>query len=359
LGGFVNFARLPGTQIMNPYISDILSQPAALRNAVDNFSPYLLDSIQKSLDAGEFDRIIITGMGASYNAAYPAYLEFIHLSIPVMLVNAAELLHYMDGLIGPRTLLWINSQSGSSVELLRLLERIASNPPACILACVNDETSPLASAADICLPIHAGPETMVSTKTYLNTLAINLLAAHQLRGQDIASLQRATLTVADRIEAYLTGWQAHVQELDSALGDFETLFLLGRGPSMSTVWNGSLINKEAAKYPLEGMHAADFRHGPLELVTPGFTALVFAGSTATIILNRKLALEIAENGGRAIWIDTKIDPNLPTISIPETDDTLRPLSEILPLQLLTLVLAGRKNVSAGQFRIIEKVTKVE
>lgn len=344
---------------MNPYISDILSQPAALRDAANNFSLHLLDSVQKRLNAGEFDRIVMTGMGASYNAGYPAYLELTRLPIPVMLVNAAELLHYTGGLVGTRTLLWINSQSGRSVELLRLLERIVSTPPACILVCVNDETSPLASAADICLPIHAGPETMVSTKTYVNTLGTNLLAALQLNGRNIGPLKQAMLTAADQIEGYLTDWQAHVQELDSSLGDFETLILLGRGPSMSTVWNGSLINKEAAKYPLEGMNAADFRHGPLELVTSGFTAIVFAGPATTIDLNRKLALEIAENGGGAIWIATKIDPDLPTISIPETEESLRPLIEILPMQLLTLVLAARNDISAGQFRIIEKVTRVE
>ncbi len=344
---------------MNPYISDILSQPAALRNTVNNFSLHPLESVLQSLNTGEFDRIVITGMGASYNAAYPAYLELTRLSIPVMLVNAAELLHYMDGLIGTCTLLWVNSQSGRSAELLHLLERIKPNPPACILAFVNDEASPLASAADVCLPIHAGPETMVSTKTYINTLAMNLLATQQLTGRDIEPIKRAMLTAADGIEIYLSDWQAHVQKLDSILGNFETLILLGRGPSMSTVWNGSLINKEAAKYPLEGMNAADFRHGPLELAMPGFTALIFAGSTSTLELNRRLALEIVKNGGRAIWIDTKTDPALSTIPIPEVAEAVHPLVEILPMQMLTLVLAARKNVKAGQFRIIEKVTARE
>jgi glucosamine--fructose-6-phosphate aminotransferase (isomerizing) len=344
---------------MNPYISDIIYQPTALRKVVNSFSLHPLASFHQRLRAGEFDRIVITGMGASYNAAYPAYLELTHLSIPVILVNAAELLHYMDGLIGTRTILWANSQSGRSIELLRLLERIESKSPACILASTNDVTSPLASAADICLPIHAGPETMVSTKTYINMLAMNLLATQQLTGRDIEPLKRAMLAAAGKIEAYLRDWQTHVQKLDSILGDFETLILLGRGPSMGTVWNGSLINKEAAKYPLEGMNAADFRHGPLELVSPGLAALVFAGPATTIEFNRKLALEIIEHGGHAFWVDTISDPELPTILIPDTDESVLPLAEILPVQMLTLVLAVRRNVIAGQFRIVGKVTTVE
>ena len=124
---------------MNPYISDILSQPAALRDAVQKFSTAPLAPITERLQSGDFDRLVITGMGASYNAAYPAYLQLTGLPIPVMLVNAAELVHYMDGLIGTRTMLWANSQSGRSAELLHLLQRIEPTPPACILASVNDD----------------------------------------------------------------------------------------------------------------------------------------------------------------------------------------------------------------------------
>jgi hypothetical protein len=43
--------------------------------------------------------------------------------------------------------------------------------------------------ADICLPIHAGPESTVITKIYVNMLAVDLLAAHQLVGQDVEPLK--------------------------------------------------------------------------------------------------------------------------------------------------------------------------
>ncbi|MGD8402871.1 MAG: SIS domain-containing protein [Anaerolineales bacterium] len=344
---------------MNPYISDILSQPAALRNAINNFSLSSLDPIRQRLNAGEFDRIVITGMGASYNAAYPAYLELTSLPIPVTLVNAAELLHYMDGLIGSRTLFWANSQSGRSVELLRLLERNESNPPAYILTSVNDETSPLASFADICLPIYAGSETTVSTKTYINTLAVNLLAAHFLTGDDLEALKKEILLTADRMETYLTDWQKHVSTLDTLLGEFKTLILIGRGASMSAVWNGALINKEAAKFPLEGMHAADFRHGPMELISPDFLGLILAGSPTTFALNHNLATDIDKHNGRVIWIDSTPDTYLSTFIHPATTDLVRPIVEILPIQFLTIALAKRKNIQPGHFRVVSKVTMSE
>ena len=344
---------------MNPYISDILSQPAALRNAVENFSVSPLASIAARIQKGEFDRLVITGMGASFNAAYPAYIQLANLPVPVLHLNTAELVHYLSGLVGPRTLLWVNSQSGRSAEPLHLLDRIKSAPPACILACVNDETSPLASVSEICLPIHAGPETTVSTKTYTNTLAVNLLAAQYLTGNDVEALKKKILATADAMEAYLDDWQKHVSTLNALLGEFTTLMLIGRGASMGAVWNGSLTNKEAAKFSLEGMNAAEFRHGPLELAFPGFACLIFAGSDKTRTLNHKLASDILKNGGHVIWIDGTNDPGLPTFNIPCTDEITLPLLEILPTQWLTLVMAERKKIVAGQFQIISKVTNVE
>jgi len=344
---------------MNPYISDILSQPATMRSAVQAFSPAALCPLIEHIQGGDIDRIVMTGMGASYHAGTTACVHLSGLPVPVMLVNAAELVHYVSGQIGPRTLLWVNSQSGRSAELKNLLERISPRPPACLLAFVNDETSPLALAADICLPIHAGPEATVSTKTYLNTLAVNLLAARQVAGHEIEALKQKMLSVADGMEAWLDDWQVRVHELDALLGDFDELLILGRGASMSAVGCGALINKEAAKCAFEGMQAADFRHGPLELVAPGFRAMLFAGSQVTAALNRNLAFDIVGNGGQAIWLDVEPAPDLPTFLLPPASDLARPLVEILPMQLLTLAMAERKGIAPGEFRVVGKVTTTE
>jgi glucosamine--fructose-6-phosphate aminotransferase (isomerizing) len=128
---------------------------------------------------------------------------------------------------------------------------------------------------------------------------------------------------------------------------------------MSAVWNGSLTNKEAAKSAFEGMQAADFRHGPLEIVSEGVTALVFAGSSETSALNRDLAREIIFYGGKALWLDSIPDPEILTILFPQTSELVRPLAEILPMQMLTLAMANRKNLEAGKFRHVSKITDRE
>ena len=107
------------------------------------------------------------------------------------------------------------------------------------------------------------------------------------------------------------------------------------------------------------MNAADFRHGPLELVSPGFVTLFFAGSSETLQYNRNLALDVLKHSGRVLWIDAKKDVKLPTILIPDAEEIVLPLVEILPTQFLTLVMAERKDIKAGEFKIVGKVTTVE
>lgn len=340
---------------MNAYIQDILSQPATLRNALEHYAIPALEQIKLE----SFDRVILSGMGSSYYAAYPALMELSKQSISVQLVNAAELLHSFIRIIDAQSLLWLNSQSGRSAELVRLLEHVKPAPPRFLLTFVNDVSSPMGQRADTCIPIHAGEEATVSTKTYTNMLAVNLLAAVQLRGGTVEAVIREMHAAADQMESYLSGWETHVQALDSMLGEFDELYILGRGSSLSAVWNGSLNNKEAAKCSFEGMHAADFRHGPLEVVEPGVAALIFAGSAQTSALNRELAKDILSYGGKVIWVSSTPDPEIPTIRLPDTTELTRPLVEILPMQMLTLVMAQRKGLEAGHFRHVSKVTHRE
>jgi len=340
----------------NPYITDILSQPAALREALEHYPAEQIEPLRARLLRGNFSRIVLTGMGSSFFAAYPAWLNLLSLPIPAIHVNTAELLHYGQQLIDARTLLWINSQSGRSVEIVRLLEALKDRCPAFQLSMSNYLDSPLAQSADLAAPIHAGDEATVSTKTYTNMLAMLLLASTQLAGGDWPGLRQSMFKAATAIEAYLANWQEKVSELDMLLGEVDQLLILGRGASMGAAWNGSLINKEAAKCTFEGMNVADFRHGPMELASSRLTILVLEGAPKTSRMNRDLALEVTKLGGKVLWLASQPDPQLPTFLLPSVEENVRPLVEVLPFQTLTIIMAQKNGLEPGKFRNIGKVT---
>ncbi len=77
----------------SPYINDILCQPDALRKALASYPAGSLKNAAERLAKGEFDRIIITGMGASYMGTLPASEILSQSGLPVLWMDTADLLH--------------------------------------------------------------------------------------------------------------------------------------------------------------------------------------------------------------------------------------------------------------------------
>jgi glutamine---fructose-6-phosphate transaminase (isomerizing) len=342
-----------------PYIAEILSQPSVLHSALASLDLTPLLPLRESIARGQVERIVLTGMGASLYGAYPAWLALVQAGLLAYLVDAAELVHYARALVTPKTLLWVISQSGRSAELLHTLTPGALPQPKLLLALTNDLTSPLARSAQVVLPIDAPVELTVSTRTYLNTLAISQLSALVLAGLDpqpgLDQLQDAT----HKLGLYLSTWQEQVEQLVQAVGLPPNLAILGRGPSLAAVHTGALVQAEAAKYPALALNAAEFRHGPLELVRPDLTVLVLAGPGDTLPLNRRLAVEIDQLGGKVLWIAPTPEPELPWIEMPAARGLGLPLAEILPFQLLSLALAKQSGIEAGKFNFSGKITLQE
>ena len=87
--------------------------------------------------------------------------------------------------------------------------------------------------------------------------------------------------------------------------------------------------------------------------------IIFEGAERTAGLNRDLALDITRYGGHVLWIAPELDLTLPTLLLPAVSDLARPLVEILPLQMLSLVMAQRKGIEPGIFRYVGKITLQE
>jgi len=263
-----------------PFLTDLLAQPAALRDAVTHFDPTLLADLR----AGKYERIVVTAMGGSHFAGVPAWLSLVSAGLPVWHIDASVLLHDAISLVNERTLLWVVSQSGRSAEIVALLDRVK---PALLLALTNDASSPLAARADVVQLMHAGVEAVVSTKTYLNSLALTQLMALQLAGRPTDAARDELLAAADAVEAYLAEFDERQRSLGARVGVPERLFLLGRGASMAAVDAGALVLKEAAKINASGMSGPQFRHGPYEMADERVTALVLEGAGSNAALQRR------------------------------------------------------------------------
>ena len=331
---------------MSPFEHDIAAQPEALRAfAHTDGQPALA-----ALRAGPYDRIVLTGMGSSHDAALPTWRRLARAGRAAWWADTGQLLDAPE-LITASTLLIVTSQSGSSGEVVSLLE--GRPRPATLVAVTNDVTSPLAAGADLVVALHSGDEATVSTKSYLNSLAAHDLLAATLTG----TAPDDVLAVAKAVEEF-----GAAAELTRPAGELVAaanprLAYIGFGDHAATARYAGLITKEGAKIAAEGFIGGQFRHGPLELAGPGLTAVLFGSDDpAGNVSLQRLATDLTEAGSTVIAVAALDRPGT-ALSLRPPSGTIAPLAYgAVVAQHFTVALARARGITPGAFTFGSKVT---
>jgi glucosamine--fructose-6-phosphate aminotransferase (isomerizing) len=341
--------------IEGAYVRDLLEQPDALRRTLTSPLPGGLFGIATQLAGPQPPFMVLTGMGSSFHALNPLAIRLAEQGIRTVMIETSELIYYTDGLLGPNTILVVVSQSGRSAETLRVLQLNAGR--SLIVGVTNNPGSPLGRAADALVTSRAGAESSVSCKTYVSTLLALSRVSEALCINSQETLKLDYESVVDSVERYLSKLREHVEKVQACLQNTRHLILAGRGGSLASAGTGGLIVKEAARFHAEGMSAAAFRHGPIEMVSEGLFLLVFEGAERTAGLNRKLVSDVIEMGGSAQLVSHSNRHEV--FRIPAVCEVLQPILEILPVQMISLALAAQKGREAGAFTLASKITVAE
>lgn len=338
------------------YLRDLLSQPQAVADTVAGLQQLPeLDNIAKKIAQDGQQRVVLTGMGASFHALHPLHLRLTRRGTTALMVETSELVHSMPELLNSHTLLVAVSQSGRSAEIIRLLERRPLHSS--IVGITNTPDSALAKQADVTIHTRAGPEFSVSCKTYLTTLLALEWVGDTLCGNALSETRNELGQAAAAVKAYLSNWKHSVRNLSAELADTRCLFLTGRGTSLAAVGTGGLIIKESARFLAEGMSSAAFRHGPFEMLSNEVFVLVFSGEPYAAKMNEALVRDIRQAGGQAALISQ--DSPIEAFRLPAAPPRVRPILEILPVQMVSLALAVLAGREPGRFELGSKVTTLE
>jgi glucosamine--fructose-6-phosphate aminotransferase (isomerizing) len=347
--------------IEGKYLRDVLDQPRALEatlaglKAAASRDTERLSRLAERLHRGEFKTVVLTGMGSSFHALHPLRLDLIDNGFPAIMAETSELIHYMQRLFDPKTLIVAVSQSGQSAEAIRLLEINRGRSP--VIAITNTAGSPLARQADATMLTQAGEEFSVSCKTYVTALMALHWLGDTLCRRDLARTHQELKQAAPAAQSYLEEWKDHVQSLAHRLEGIRQLFLVGRGPSLAAVGAGALIVKESDHFHAEGMSSAAFRHGPFEMLNQETFVLVFAGDGRTQDLNRRLLEDVRKQRGRGELVNEGAE--FGACRLPAAPQSIQAILEILPAQMITLALAAQAGREAGRFELATKVTRTE
>lgn len=130
---------------MSSYVDDILEQPDALVRTLQGLESFKRKSLIDQFPLRKYRRLVLTGMGSSLAVLYPLWINLVRSSFQPLLVETGELLVGASGLLVEGTLVIVVSQSGESIEVVRLLE---INRSATIVGITNNPGGALATKSD-------------------------------------------------------------------------------------------------------------------------------------------------------------------------------------------------------------------
>jgi glutamine---fructose-6-phosphate transaminase (isomerizing) len=363
---------LPGTvTTMTRMMEEVIQQPAALAGVRKYYaSPGAIPAKALSkLVAHWPPTVVFTGMGSSLFAAYPAQAYLTAMGIRAIVWETAELLHHHLKILRPDTLLVAVSQSGETVEIVRLLERLPRRVG--VVAVVNVEGSTLARRSSLLLPMMAGRQSTVSTKTYMCAVAVLMYLALAIARKPNRPLTETVMRIIEAQEEILDQRDVLTLPTVEFFDDPPYVALMSRGADLASAYQGALMLKEVTRLAAEPISAAQFRHGPIEIINPDHRYIVFArqgepsgpvnkNTTGRFLLH--LAEDIRSHGGKVLLLSDLPFQDLTNVRLIRVEPLrlgLGTLVDTVHIQLLAHDLALRAGRDPGKFWIAEGVTRVE
>jgi glucosamine--fructose-6-phosphate aminotransferase (isomerizing) len=250
------------------------------------------------------------------------------------------------------------SQSGKSPDIVSVLAE-ARRQGNLTAALTNEAESDLAQAADFVLALHAGQEQAVAaTKTYTAELAAIALISAAL-AQDEAMLD-SLRRVPDAVRETL-GVEAQIAQIAPRYRYMTRSVAIGRGYNYSTAFEIALKLKEMTYTVVEPYSSADFLHGPLAMIEPGFPVIMAAAAGVLLGEMQAFIRTLQEHKAEVLIISDDADTlGMTPLALPvpgHLPEWLTPITMIVPGQLLSLHLAAVRGYDIDRPRSIHKVTE--
>lgn len=338
---------------------EIFEQPEVLGTLLETARPHV-ERLVKRLCQREFHYIFLAARGTSLNAGrYAAHLWGMTNGWPVAMAQPVLFTVYNRPPRVQNALVVGISQSGRSPDIVRVVEegRRQGSPT---LAITNDPESPLARAADEVLYIHAGPEKAVAaTKTYTAQLcAIAMFTAAWQANDELWDQLRAVPNLVR--EALQT--EEEIARLAVRYRFMDQCAVLGRGYDLPTAFEWALKVKELTYIQAEPFSTADFQHGPMALVEPGFPVFVVASSGALFQDTLEFLKRLRDHLAADVTVLSDHEEALKlahaALRVPAgVPEWLMPIVSIVPAQLFAYHLTRARGLDTEKPRYLQKVTE--
>jgi glucosamine--fructose-6-phosphate aminotransferase (isomerizing) len=340
------------------FLAEIRSQPDALRALLEH-EPVYAEAAARARERGA-TTIRMVGHGSSDNAASYGVYAFGLLPHWTSLRDSIALtVHYDTKLEMQGSTVLALSQSGRTPDVIEYVTR-ARGEGAFALAVTNHTDSELALAADIALPLAAGPERSVAaTKTYSNQVAaLALFAGHAAgRGEELAAGIRTT---ADLLEQALPTLESQARAIALPFASVGRMFTIGRGIEFATAREIALKLLETCRVAAEPFTATGLAHGPVAALDPLFPVWAVASDDETLPAVVEAAERVRAAGATIVASGDTPEALVGAayvLPVPKSPlSLLSPLLSVVPGQLFALALAQAKGLDPDHPAGLSKVT---
>lgn len=357
---------------------EIREQPRAVGDTIagrlDAAEALTLDELRIEAEVfRSITSVIIVACGTASYAGQVARYAIEHWCRIPCEVELAHEFRYRDPVVSRRTLVVAISQSGETMDTIMAI-RHAREQGARVLAIVNTPGSTISREADAVLLTHAGPEIAVaSTKAFTAQIAACYLLGlylAQVRGNkyadEIADYLEKLGQMPARMQTVLDRY-AGSADLGANLDDIKSVIFLGRHVGFPVALEGALKLKEIAYLHAEGFAAGELKHGPIALVESGQPVVIIVPTPRRPELHRKVVSNIEEvraRGAVTLVVAEDGDDSVNEFAdvvwrVPPTPTLMRPLVDVIPLQLLALRMADSLGYDVDQPRNLAKSVTVE
>lgn len=350
---------------MSQFTAEIQELPEALKRMVNFYKNEGRERLRvwtKKVKSAQ-NRLLFSGMGTSEFTPLAIRAKLASAGVAADIIDAGEWLHYgMADVHEHARLVVLLSQSGESGEIVRLLKKDLIPPGS--VAITNNEKSPLAHRAELVLPLQAGKEASISTKTYTNTLGLLYLLAAALEGD--SAIERAFAAIERAADTLLAIDEFQIVAAVEMLTSGKNLAFVGRGPAYAAARQCALTFMEGAKGLAAAFTGGAFRHGPFESLDADFRLVLFAPQGQTTAMMEKLGREAAKLGVQVVCLtDADLQSEKKFLVLPikhfdeDASEDLFPLLASGTHPRLLYHFAKARGFEPGEFRYCKKVTTAE
>lgn len=348
-------------------LKEIYEQPQILKNLLNRYiksGEIFIESL--TADVKKFDRIEIIACGSAYHVGLTAKYIFENLLKKPVSVDFASEYRYKDPITNSKTLTIAISQSGETADTVSAVQE-AKRKGSHTIAVVNVAGSTLSRITDDVIYTYAGSEIAVATtKGYLTQLTVMYLLAilwaerlETAPKERLCELLNALYKIPQKVEKILES-TVKLQALAQGLKTAESVFFIGRNLDYTVCLEAALKLKEISYIHAESYPAGELKHGTISLIEEGTRVIALCGNKK--LLNKTVSniKEVSARGGYVIACAENNDiPANEIIPLPETDNLLNPLLEVIPFQLLSYYTALYRGCDIDKPRNLAKSVTVE